>query len=73
MGLRRFLSFHVASLEFLGSLVEKFMNGCLGNKVWPHGAITVGEVAAKYSYLGVKPYHWCCKYQGIVYRCKPLT
>ena len=41
--------------EFVGSVLDKVMNGCLGNKAWPHGAITVGEAAAEYSYLGVKP------------------
>ena len=49
--------FYFASREFVGSVLDKVMNGCLGNKAWPHGAITVGEAAAEYSrsYLGVKP------------------
>ena len=40
-------------LPRLGSVLDKVMDGCLGNKSWPHGAITV--TGGEYSYLGVKP------------------
>ena len=52
--------------EFVGSVLDKVMNGCLGNKAWPHGAITVGEAAAEYSYLGGEAISRCCKYKGFV-------
>ena len=40
--------------------------GALVNKAWPHGALTVGEVAAEYSYLGGESIARCCKYKGFV-------
>ena len=48
-------SFTLLPREFVGTLVDKFLNGALANKAWPHGALTVGEVAAEYSYLGGRP------------------
>ena len=50
--------------EFIGSVLDKVMNGCLGNKGWPHGAITVGEAGAEYSFLGGEAISRCCKYKG---------
>ena len=50
--------------EFLGFVLDKVMNGCLGNKGWPHGAITVGEAGAEYSFLGGEDISRCCKYKG---------
>ena len=46
--------------------MDRFMNGCLGNKGWPHGAITIGEVGAEYSYLGGEAISRCCKYKGFL-------
>ena len=52
--------------EFIGSVLDKVMNGCLGNKGWPHGAITVGEAGGEYSYLGGEAMSRCCKYKGFI-------
>ena len=59
-------TFTLLPREFVGGLVDRFMNGCLGNKGWPHGAITIGEVGAEYSYLGGEAISRCCKYKGFV-------
>ena len=59
-------SFTLLPREFVGSLVDKFLNGALANKAWPHGALTVGEVGAEYSYLGGESIARCCKYKGFV-------
>ena len=60
------VTFTLLPREFIGSVLDKLMNGCLGNKAWPHGAITVGEVAAEYSYLGGEALSHCCKYKGFI-------
>ena len=57
-------SFTLLPREFVGTLVDKFLNGALAIKAWPHGALTVGEVAAEYSYLGGETIARCCKYKG---------
>ena len=59
-------SFTLLPREFVGSLVDKFLNGALANKAWPHGALTVGEVGAEYSYLGGESIACRCKYKGFV-------
>ena len=45
--------------------MDKFVHGCLGNKAWPHSAITIGEVGAEYSYLGGKPFRGAASTKGL--------
>ena len=52
-------SFTLLPRKFLECLLDKFMSGCLGNKAWSRGAITVGEVGAEYSHLGGEAISQC--------------
>ena len=64
-----FLDLYIASpraSEVLGSVLGKVMNGWLGNKAWPHSAITVGEAPAEFSYRGVEAMPRCCKHKEVI-------
>ena len=59
-------SFTLLPSDFVGTLIDKFLNGSLGNKSWPHGSIRVAELGAEFSFLGHEAISRCCKYRGYI-------
>ena len=59
-------SFTLLPSDFVGTLIDKFLNGCLGNKSWPHSSIRVAELGAEFYFLRLEAILHCCKYCGYI-------
>ena len=59
-------SFTLLPSDFVGTLIDKFLNGSLGNKSWPHDSIRVAKLGADFSFLGLEATSYFCKYRGYI-------